>query len=321
MNFLPSSSTIDRCYIGEVLPEFEHLLLPFTKNSVQTIGDFGSILTQGYTADDYSIWHHHFFISQGGPLYAKSDRATLAINYMLQGSPTASLIGVGEHLLEEDTYQLFYLPRGQQEVWFDPGEYRCLHINFEPTYLKKIARGRPALERLVRCATLQSEGILPYAKGPIATDVKSRLQATFQSRGNDGELELQMKVNVIELLLLYLRKHHLNGQRPLARIDKDRLHEVYIYIENNLHGEFRIVDIAKKFKISPSTLRRHFAATYNMPIYQFYHERRMRQACQLLIDGRMTISEISDAMGYKNYTSFSRAFTKYHGLPPVKYNP
>lgn len=70
--------------------------------------------------------------------------------------------------------------------------------------------------------------------------------------------------------------------------------------------------------MSVSTFNRRFEEVYATTPKKYFIDCRMRNARRLLLN-KMSLSDISENLGYQNLSTFSREFKKYFGLSPKEY--
>lgn len=95
--------------------------------------------------------------------------------------------------------------------------------------------------------------------------------------------------------------------------------EAISYIENNLSIQLNLGDIAKKARISSSTLTRQFRKETGMSIGEYIDNLIMLEAEEKLRFSNMSISEISDFYGFCDQFYFSRRFKERYGMSPREY--
>src|SRR5882757_5913061 len=105
----------------------------------------------------------------------------------------------------------------------------------------------------------------------------------------------------------------------IKRKDVAVIHEIRQYIEDNLAKEIPVGSLCKKFGINRTKLQVGFNQLYGVSVHSFIHQARMNQARNLLADTEESIKVIAFEIGYKNLSSFIRAFTKLHKMPPTQY--
>ena len=95
------------------------------------------------------------------------------------------------------------------------------------------------------------------------------------------------------------------------------LRRVTDWTERARIANFHCRDLARLCKVSPGYLNEFFVAQFHRPPQEWLEELRMWQAFRMLCEG-MSIKECLYALGFKQVSHFSRAFTRYHGFCPSR---
>ncbi len=74
--------------------------------------------------------------------------------------------------------------------------------------------------------------------------------------------------------------------------------------------------LAREFALSESTLKRHFKAIYGKTMYEYYLEKKMDLAKNLLQEKKISVSETAYRLGYEKVSAFIIIFKKYHKVLP-----
>jgi AraC-like DNA-binding protein len=93
-------------------------------------------------------------------------------------------------------------------------------------------------------------------------------------------------------------------------------HRISEYLTANLP---MIKDLSKEFNMSDSNLKRHFRIVYGKNIYEYYLEKKMTLAKEMLLNEGGNVSIVAYALGYQKVSSFSKAFKKIHGVLPSNF--
>lgn len=88
------------------------------------------------------------------------------------------------------------------------------------------------------------------------------------------------------------------------------------YIEDNLTEELDISDIASKAFLSPFYFQKIFGVLCGFTVGEYIRCRRLTLAAEELSSGDPRVLDIAVKYGYESQESFSRAFTKFHGISP-----
>lgn len=95
-----------------------------------------------------------------------------------------------------------------------------------------------------------------------------------------------------------------------------RITEVLNHIEAHLSAELSLAHLASVACLSPSRLHRLFKIETGHTPFKFIEKLRLSHAYQQLIAAPQNIQSLSEACGYKDYETFSRAFKKVYCLSP-----
>lgn len=101
------------------------------------------------------------------------------------------------------------------------------------------------------------------------------------------------------------------------------LHKLKFNIED-LHAELlqitvevpRLIDLAKKYNVSPNKLNQTFIKKYNQSIYSFLSNQRLDQAIQALRETDVPMKSLANKIGYSHVNHFITAFKKKFGATP-----
>jgi len=80
-----------------------------------------------------------------------------------------------------------------------------------------------------------------------------------------------------------------------------------------------VASLAQSVGVSRSRFAAGFNSNMGMPPLAYLTRIRMARAAQLLEEDNMPLGEIARRCGYPVQTSFTRAFTGYHGVPPSEF--
>ena len=88
------------------------------------------------------------------------------------------------------------------------------------------------------------------------------------------------------------------------------------YVEENITEEIDFDEAAKRAYSSPFHFQRVFGILCGMPLGDYIRMRRLSLAGEELSRGNVKIIDIAIKYGYDTPESFSRAFTRFHGIAP-----
>ncbi len=89
------------------------------------------------------------------------------------------------------------------------------------------------------------------------------------------------------------------------------------YIEHNLTDELTIEKIANKVLISPFYFQKGFSMLCGFTVSDYIRQRRLALAGSELVSTEEKIINIALKYGYDSPDSFTKAFTRFHGITPT----
>ena len=105
----------------------------------------------------------------------------------------------------------------------------------------------------------------------------------------------------------------------LKENETSRISSAVYYVENHYTEDIDLSHLAKMSYISEAHLFRLFKKETGMSPIEYKNALRIKKAEELLLDNELTVSDISELIGFENSCYFSRIFKKYTALSPLEY--
>ncbi len=102
------------------------------------------------------------------------------------------------------------------------------------------------------------------------------------------------------------------AESSIAELMKD-------YMQSKIYENLTLPELCAHFMLGKSQLSKIFKENTNQSPMSYYTEIKISEAKRLLRQGMLSVSEISEKLGYLDIHSFSRAFKKAVGLSPTAY--
>jgi AraC-like DNA-binding protein len=96
-----------------------------------------------------------------------------------------------------------------------------------------------------------------------------------------------------------------------------QLTEVFHFIEANYHKPITLHDVAQVVGYSRCYLTQLVRRLTGKTVYRWIVERRMAEACSLLLETSQTVEQIAKAVGYQDTAHFFHQFRQLHGTTPI----
>ncbi|EOH91774.1 hypothetical protein I588_01190 [Enterococcus pallens ATCC BAA-351] len=242
------------------------------------------------------------------------DIVDIAIPIMLDHNYVGAIMA-GEIRLDKEQENLEQVLRTPSDPIFSAfiEEYRSFYDNYPVLSLTDLQNTAVMLEKL--SSYIVTEAI---KKDYLVRTYKQSLRLASRNVSHEtAEIPVLEQVrDDVQLSLLENRLTQKEGQyiakNPLLQPALDA-----VFINKSSH--LSLQELAELTNLSTSYLSRLLKEELGQPFSQFYAELKVRWAKDLLESSNMTISEISDELGYVEASYFVRSFKKIAGITPLKY--
>ncbi len=139
-----------------------------------------------------------------------------------------------------------------------------------------------------------------------------------------GSLQL-LECYFTEFLLVLTRSEKDTGSKNIVAEKSRELAQSSIaelitsYLEENVYSQITLSDICSKFFMGKSQLCKLFGEHIGASPIEYHSKLKMKEAKKLLRSQELSVSKISDMLGYSSIHNFSRAFKKSVGTSPAQY--
>jgi AraC-like DNA-binding protein len=99
----------------------------------------------------------------------------------------------------------------------------------------------------------------------------------------------------------------------------NRLDAVFQYLHQHYRENVPLAEVARLVHMSVSGLCAFFKRSSRTTIHHYIHELRMEEACRLLLETQMPITEIASSVGYRTLSNFNRQFKTTRQFAPREF--
>jgi AraC-like DNA-binding protein len=179
-----------------------------------------------------------------------------------------------------------------------------------PSILREAADGTASFGRIVSL--------------PLSHHVASLVADTIDTP-LPGELRaLQYEGRLIELLAFAIdaigrEPARAAGSAHGGNVSSELAHRAMERLSREYRRPPDVDALARKLCTNANKLRASFKTAFGVTMNEYCLDRRMREAQQLLLQGRLSISQIGERVGYEYPSGFTAAFTRHVGMTPRQY--
>lgn len=132
-----------------------------------------------------------------------------------------------------------------------------------------------------------------------------------------------LKICLEQFFIETIRHHDIaipkESPRTKERMEKDLARDLVTFLENNVHANICLQDVANHYHLSSSYLKTLFKTQMDTSIMRYYRNKRIDKAKEYIRQSNMTFTEIADHMHYTSIHAFSRQFKDLVGMTPTEY--
>ncbi len=152
---------------------------------------------------------------------------------------------------------------------------------------------------------------------PLIQQIGIAIKAEWQSNKIGSRLYVETMVNA---LAVHLLRHYSNQKHRTVNytggISQHKLRLVTDYINDYLERELSLDELAAIAQLSPYHFSRTFKQSTGISPHQYVIQQRVERAKQLLLQGKMSLSEIAIACGFSHQSHLNRHFKRITGVTP-----
>ena len=232
------------------------------------------------------------------------------------------IIGDKVHIIKEgDIFMLGenlpHLFRNDEKYTDKKLKVRIIALHFLPDFGGKDFLDLPDLRNLKLLLKKAERGI--SVEGKTRTEVGKIMRQMLTEKGPGKMILLLQALTLISNSRDTKMILPIGFQPQINEQNEDRINDVYSYTMENFNQKIHTKQIASIAHLSEHSFCRYFKSKTGKTYTNFLHEIRIKHACKLLIESKLSISQIINECGFVNYANFFRYFKMLTGKTPAEY--
>lgn len=166
-------------------------------------------------------------------------------------------------------------------------------------------------------AEILREGMSVYAPPydtPNLLEMEKRAEYPF---GADQMIKLRLEQFLINLIRESQLPSSLNNSEPAS---ETALADIKRYIDEHYTDNIQLDNICFIFGTNKTTLCRNFKTVYGITILNYINSLKLKEAKKLLREKNLSVTQISEKLGFTSIHYFCRFFKKETGESPIEYS-
>ncbi len=236
---------------------------------------------KGYKVRRYNVCKHHVFFIMSGKLY------------FINSGDEICAAGAGDRVIMPKSYQQCYWTQGKLDLcWF-------------------------LLHPIGLWANLDA-AIISSSKGCWIDEIYANVCGYIREGSSAYQDSSEVSGYYAGLICKYLERE-INGEEIEPRVTEQERELEYLMckVGQELAKRWTVQNLADIIYVSTAQLHRMVQSTYKATPMQLVREMRLAKARELLCNTEMSLSMISEEVGYESAFALSKAFKKHFNVTPA----
>ncbi|MBQ6948022.1 MAG: helix-turn-helix domain-containing protein [Clostridia bacterium] len=246
----------------------------------------------------------------------------LEFSYIAKGRIEHTIGGNVEQLSKGDYFIVDYGTSHRYRA-VEGQEIEVINLLFYPGFVDRTLSETDSFEKVVnsylirfryRSLNHSPAGVAFHDTNGAVFAILQRILREYTDK-EAGHLEY-IRCLVVEMLILIMRYI---GKRENSMPESDVILQITNHVKNNYTQRLRLGDFARKYCYSLSHLSKKFREETGQTFMEYLQRIRMEQACKMLEENILSVSEIAEAVGYSDLKFFQKVFRENLGVSPSQF--
>ncbi|WP_139488393.1 helix-turn-helix transcriptional regulator [Brevibacillus dissolubilis] len=227
-----------------------------------------------------------------------------------------------EYIQEPQSSHVSYNPGHRNAIHF-PGQERCTWVKvFVPGhFFRTTYKGlMETLPQHLQTILLGNENQYLLYSEELTSPIQSTMSQILDCPYRQAIRSMYLEAKSLEVISYFLDhvKYCKRYQESslLNRKDKELTTKAAEILLSNMEQPPSMVELSQMVYLNQGKLQKCFKQLYGMTVFQYLHEKRMEKAKCMLEEGRLSVTEVAEKVGYEYLNNFSLAFKKRYGVTP-----
>lgn len=212
--------------------------------------------------------------------------------------------------------QIYFMIPGQVHSWEFEGEVDGFIVNFSEFFILSWLADPRYLEQFRFLSGNAKEQVIQLQQ-PLCTEVETALNMLVKEVNDEQPLKDDLaRTSLLEVLIRVSRVQPQAQQAGTTGYNTVLMHNFRKLIEQHFKEKRLTKDYAAMLYITPNHLNALCKNETGRPAGELIRDRVLLEAKRLLINARMSITEIAHELDFEDNSYFSKFFKKYEGITP-----
>lgn len=244
--------------------------------------------------------------------------------YILEGTAIVTCNGI-EYTLSKGSFILFF-PQVIHSIYRKSNEHLSFYVlkfdinrlNFQTNYI-------PKFKNILKGASSNKELPIVFHSSDFSTvNIQTIFlhcvnEAKNNQYGYDAKIQCELSILLLEIIRKWLELDFQPSYMDSISDNEYSIHDILIYIEENIQTPLRISELAQMCHMSYSYFAKSFRTLYGQSCKEYIEYVRLSKAENLLLFTNADLTYISNETGFSDCSHFIRIFKRKYGITPKQY--
>lgn len=240
---------------------------------------------------------------------------SIEILYVLRGSINVNVDTDSFEVLEKE---IEIINVDESHRIYSDEDNRVLIFHLDPYFFEKYYKD---INNIFFYTNSTDDGAQEGEEYDLLRNFLAKLLCEAVQKLDDSDKEIE---SILINLLYHLINnfHYLTYEREELKSNTEQLaryHRISKYIFNNYDSNITLQEIAKKEFLSPHYLSHEIKNATGNSFTDLVNQTRVEESVKLLLDSDLSISDISDEVGFSHVRYLNKNFKNYYGCTPLQY--
>lgn len=208
-----------------------------------------------------------------------------------------------------------HLFKNEEKEASQPIDY--IVIKFNNLFSGQLIFSLPEFSQISKFLELANRGIV-FSKNTISK-ISSNIINLIESTDADRFINLMIILKTLSNEKDYQFLASSSFSLKSSTKGEDRIQNVINYIADNYTKDLTLDDLSEVAFMTNNSFCRFFKGRTGKTVFQFIREFRVNKACQMLINGEKSISDICFDTGFNSFSTFNRIFKSLKNISASEY--
>lgn len=194
---------------------------------------------------------------------------------------------------------------------------RGIVIYFHEDFLGRALLQKEEMIKLRQLFLKSRRGIEVFGK--TSEKIKKKMIDLLETEGVESVLLLLDILNILASTSDYHLLSSAGYTNTLKEADTERMSNVHAFVMKNFRRKISLNEVAAIANMTPSSFSRYFKVHANKTFSEFLSEIRIGNACKMLIENKVNISQACYESGFQTLSNFNKQFKAITHRNPLAY--